>query len=70
MTNICSTIRNDVVMLKTLESQSTLLKLAYKKLKMHKDDGKHGFSSDRMLVILCLMFNSILTHGYTPDYCR
>ena len=41
---------------------------------MHKDDGKHGFNSDhlihgsnRMFVILCLMFNSMLTHGYTPD---
>ena len=41
---------------------------------MHTDDGKHGFNydrlihgSNRMCVILCLMFNSMLTHGYTPD---
>ena len=26
---------------------------------------RHG--SNRMFVILCLMFNSMLTHGYTPD---
>ena len=73
-TNICSTIRNDVVHADDIRITVDIIKTCIKKLKMHKDDGKHGFNSDhlihgsnRMFVILCLMFNSMLTHGYTPD---
>ena len=74
MTNICSTIRNDVVHVDPFGITVDIIKTCIKKLKMHKDDGKHGFNSDylihgsnRMFVILCLMFNSMLTYGYTPD---
>ena len=51
-----------------------IIKTCIKKLKRHKDDGKHGLKSDqlihglnRMFVIFCLMFNSLRTHGDTPD---
>ena len=74
MTNICSTIRNDTAHADDIRITVDIIKTCIKKLKRHKDDGKHGFHSDhlihgsnRMFVILCLMFNSMLTHGYTPD---
>ena len=75
MVNICSTISNDFVHTDEIRITVDIIKTYIKKLKRHEDDGKHGFKSDhlihgsnRMFVILCLMFNSMLTHGYTPMF--
>ena len=39
MTNICSTIRNDVVHADDIRITVDIIKTCIKKLKMHKDDG-------------------------------
>ena len=70
MVNICSTISNDVLHTGEIRVTVDIKKNSIKKLKGHKDNGKHGFKSDRlihgsnrMFVIHCLMINSMLTHG-------
>ena len=52
----------------------TIIRQALRKLKPEKGDGDRGFKSDHLLhsthrfhVLLCLLFNTILVHGYTPD---
>ena len=47
----------------------------YKKLKPHKDDGNYGFKSDHLIngsnklfIMLSIMFNAMLTHGFNPEY--
>ena len=60
MTNICSTIRNDVVHADDIRITVDIIKTCIKKLKMHKDDGKHGFNSDHLIhvQIVCLSFSA------------
>ena len=52
----------------------TIIRQALRKLKPGKGDGDRGFKSDHLLhsthrfhVLLCLLFNTMLVHGYTPD---
>ena len=46
----------------------------FKILKPHKDDGKYGFKSDHLIngsnklfIMLSIMFNAMLTHGFNPE---
>ena len=52
----------------------SIIRQALRKLKPRKGDGDRGFKSDHLLhsthrfhVLLCLLFNTMLVHGYTPD---
>ena len=74
MVNTCSTSSNDFVRTDKIRVTVDIINTCIKKLKRHKDNCKYKFKSDhlihgsnRMFVILCLMFNSMLTHGYTLD---
>ena len=51
-----------------------IIKQYTKKLKPHKDDGNHGFKCDhiihgsnKLLLLLSIMFNAMLTHGFNPE---
>ena len=51
-----------------------IIKQYTKKLKPHKDDGNHGFKCDHiingsnnLLLLLSIMFNAMLTHGFNPE---
>ena len=53
---------------------TSIIRQALRKLKPGKGDGDRGFKSDHLLhsthrfhVLLCLLFNTMLVHGYTPD---
>ena len=59
---------SDVVMTPTIIRQSL------RELKPGKGDGDRGFKSDHLIhsthrfhAMLCLLFNAMLIHGYTPD---
>ena len=52
-----------------------IIQRCIKKLKQpHKDDGNYGFKSDHLIngsnklfIILSIMFNAMLTHGFNPE---
>ena len=51
-----------------------IIKRCIKKIKPHRDDGNHGFKSDhiingsnKLLLLLSIMFNAMLTHGFNPE---
>ena len=52
----------------------TIIRQSLRKLKPGKGDGDRGFKSDHLIhsthrfhAMLCLLFNAMLIHGYTPD---
>ena len=52
----------------------TIIRQSLRKLKPGKWDGDRGFKSDHLIhsthrfhAMLCLLFNAMLIHGYTPD---
>ena len=53
---------------------NTIIKQCILRLKSGKDDGVLGFKSDHLIngnhrlhVVLSLLFNVMINHGYTPD---
>ena len=61
-------------MLSQIRELTDIIKQYIKKLKPHKDDGNHGFKSDhiingsnKLLLLLSIMFNAMLTHGFNPE---
>ena len=51
-----------------------IIQQSIKKLKPNKDDGNNGFKSDhvingsnKLFIMLSIMFNAMLTHGYNPE---
>ena len=51
-----------------------IIQRCIKKLKPHKDDGNYGFKSDHLIngsnkqfIMLSIMFNVMLTHGFNPE---
>ena len=68
-----STISNDVVPTNVFITPA-IIKQCLKKLKPGKGDGDRGFKSDHLIhsthrfhVIIALLFNNMLVHGYTPE---
>ena len=60
--------------LKKVRSLLRLFKTCISKLNSGKDDGDIGFKSDhiingthRLNVVLSLLFNTMISHGYTPN---
>ena len=69
-----STISNDVVLNNNVFIMLAIIKQCLKKLKPGKGDGDRGFKSDHLIhskhrfhVIIALLFNNMLVHGYTPE---
>ena len=68
------TISNGIMSTTDVFITPTIIRQALRKLKPGKGDGDRGFKSDHLLhsthrfhVLLCLLFNTMLVHGYTPD---
>ena len=69
-----NTISNDVVPTNSVFITPAIIKQCLKKLKPSKGDGDRGFKSDHLIhsthrfhVIIALLFNNMLVHGYTPE---
>ena len=69
-----NTISNDVVPTNNVFITPAIIKQCLKKLKPGKGDGDRGFKSDHLIhsthrfhVIIALLLNNMLVHGYTPD---
>ena len=69
-----NTISNDVVPTNNVFITPAIIKECLKKLKPGKGDGDRGFKSDHLIhsthrfhVIIALLFNNMLVHGYTPE---
>ena len=52
-----------------------IIQRSIKKLKPHKDDGNYGFKSDhvinssnKLFIMLSIMFNAMLTHEFNPCF--
>ena len=75
MDDLHNTISNDVVPTNNVFITPAIIKECSKKLKPGKGDGDRGFKSDQLIhystqrfhVIIALLFNNMLVHGYTPE---
>ena len=69
-----SDINNGITLNDHVMITSAIIRQCVSRLKSGKGDGDIGFRSDhiingsqRLFIILSLLFNSTLVHGYTPD---
>ena len=74
LNDLYHTISNGIMSTTDISITPTINRQALRKLKPEKGDGDRGFKSDHLLhsthrfhVMLCLLFNTMLVHGYTPD---
>ena len=74
LVDLHNTISNDVVPTNNVFITPAIIKECLKKLKPGKGDGDRGFKSDHLIhsthrfhVLIALLFNNMLVHGYTPE---
>ena len=68
------TISNGILSTNDVFITPTIIRHSLRKLKAGKGDGDRGFKSDHLIhsthrfhAMLCLLFNAMLVHEYTPD---